>query len=165
MLLSGVEPLLDSSVPAVIEERCTGLPESTSTEPMAVAESDVGLDAKPGGSTRVLGHSDSLAAEHRSASAAESFCQKTEDLGDMLKAISHESAESLTEVLLKAGDLEKDETNTKSNVSKLGCCREEDKEVQVAEDYDAEFCGESGSEQVSKCKSPSLFDIWSLGLE
>ncbi|XP_064024331.1 protein PRR14L isoform X2 [Pogoniulus pusillus] len=97
MLLSGVEPLLDSSMSAVIGERCTGLPESTSTEPMAVAESDVGLDAKPGGSTRVLGHSDSLSAEHRSASAAESFRQKTEDLGDMLKAISHEPAESLPE--------------------------------------------------------------------
>ncbi|XP_068013315.1 protein PRR14L isoform X4 [Melanerpes formicivorus] len=155
MLLSGVESLLDSSVCAVIEELCTGLPESISTELMAVSEPNVGLDAKSGVSMPVLGHSDSLSAEHHRTSAAENFCQKTEDLGDLLKVISHGPAESLTEALLKAGDLEKDETNKKRNFRKLDCCsdgyQKEDKEAQVAEDYHAECCaltpGESGSEQ------------------
>ncbi|XP_054248881.1 protein PRR14L [Indicator indicator] len=89
MLLSGVESLLDSSVCAVIEELCTGLPESISTELMAVSEPNVGLDAKSGVSMPVLGHSDSLSAEHHRTSAAENFCQKTEDLGDLLKENPH----------------------------------------------------------------------------
>ena len=158
MLSSGVESLLDSSVSAVIEELYTGLPESISTELMAVSEPNVGLDAKSDVSTPVLAHSDSLSAQHHRTSGVENFCQKTEDLGDMLKVISHGPAESLTEELLEAGDLEEDEKNKKRNFRKLDCSRDEyqkeDEEAQGAEEYHAECCaltpGESWSKQVSE---------------
>lgn len=173
MLSSGVESLLDSSVSAVIEELYTGLPESISTELMAVSEPNVGLDAKSDVLTPVLARSDSLSAGHHRTSGVEKFCQKTEDLGDMLKVISHGPAESLTEELLKAGDLEEDEENKKRNFRKLDCSRDgyqkEDKEAQDAEEYHAECCalrpGESCSKQVSKCENSSLRDILNLGLE
>ncbi|KAM6112192.1 protein PRR14L [Pterocles gutturalis] len=155
MLSSGVEPLLDSSVSAVLEELYTALPESISTDLMAVSEPNVGLDAKSDVSTPVLAHGDSLSAEHRRTPGAETFCQKTEDLGDMLKVISHGPAGFLTEELLKAGNLEENEKNKKRNFKKLDCCNDgyqkEDKEAQNAEERHAECCtltpGESWSEQ------------------
>ncbi|XP_075023461.1 protein PRR14L isoform X1 [Calonectris borealis] len=153
MLSSGVESLLDSSASAVIEELYTGLPESISSELMAVSEPYVGLDAKSDVSTTpVLAHSDSLSADHHRTSGVEDFCQKTEDLGDMLKVISHGPAESLTEELLKAGDLEEDGKNEERNFRKLDCSsdgyQKEDKEAQDAQKYHAECCaGESWSKQ------------------
>ncbi|XP_029881187.1 protein PRR14L isoform X2 [Aquila chrysaetos chrysaetos] len=160
MLSSGVESLLDSSVSAVIEELYTGLPESISTELMAVSEPNVGLDAKSDVSTPVLAHSDSLSAGHHRTSGVENFCQKTEDLGDMLKVISHGPAESLTEELLKAGDLEEDEENKKRNFRKLDCSsdgyQKEDKEAQDAEEYHAECCALRPGESCSKQEDPHL---------
>ncbi|XP_010573325.1 PREDICTED: protein PRR14L isoform X2 [Haliaeetus leucocephalus] len=160
MLSSGVESLLDSSVSAVIEELYTGLPESISTELMAVSEPNVGLDAKSDVSTPVLARSDSPSAGHHRTSGVEKFCQKTEDLGDMLKVISHGPAESLTEELLKAGDLEEDEENKKRNFRKLDCSRDgyqkEDKEAQDAEEYHAECCALRPGESCSKQEDPHL---------
>ncbi|KAM6193293.1 protein PRR14L isoform 2-T2 [Sarcoramphus papa] len=160
MLSSGVESLLDSSVSAVIEELYTGLPESISTEFMAVSEPHVGLDAKSDVSTPVLAHSDSLSAEHHRTSGVENFCQKTEDLGDMLKVISHGPAESLTEELLEAGDLEEDEKNKKRNFRKLDCSsdgyQKEDEEAPGAEEYHAECCALTPGESWSKQEDPHL---------
>ncbi|XP_076209342.1 protein PRR14L isoform X2 [Aptenodytes patagonicus] len=160
MLSSGVEPLLDSSVSAAIEELYTGLPESISTELMAVSEPNVGLDAKSDVSTPVLAHSDSPSAEHHRTSGVENFCQKTENLGDMHKVISHGPAESLTEELLKAGDLEEDEKNKKRNFRKLDCSsdgyQKEDKEAQDAEEYHAECCALTPGESWSKQEDPHL---------
>ncbi|KAM9623407.1 protein PRR14L isoform 2-T7 [Morphnus guianensis] len=160
MLSSGVESLLDSSVSAVIEELYTGLPESVSTELMAVSEPNVGLDAKSDVSTPVLARSDSLSAGHHRTSGVENFCLKTEDLGDMLKVISHGPAESLTEELLKAGDLEEDEENKKRNFRKLDCYsdgyQKEDKEAQDAEEYHAECCALRPGESCSKQEDPHL---------
>ncbi|KAM6318212.1 protein PRR14L isoform 2-T2 [Podargus strigoides] len=151
MLSSGVEPLLDSSVSAGREESYTGLPESISTELMAVSEPSVGLDAKSDVSTPVLVHSDSLSAEHLRTSGVENFCQKTEDLGDMLQVISHGAAESLTGELLKAGDLEENEKNKERSFRKVDCCsdgyQEEVKEAQDAEEHRALTPGESWSKQ------------------
>ncbi|XP_009278275.1 PREDICTED: protein PRR14L [Aptenodytes forsteri] len=160
MLSSGVEPLLDSSVSAAIEELYTGLPESISTELMAVSEPNVGLDAKSDVSTPVLAHSDSSSAEHHRTSGVENFCQKTENLGDMHKVISHGPAESLTEELLKAGDLEEDEKNKKRNFRKLDRSsdgyQKEDKEAQDAEEYHAECCALTPGESWSKQEDPHL---------
>uniref|UniRef100_A0A8B9MD81 Tantalus-like domain-containing protein n=1 Tax=Accipiter nisus TaxID=211598 RepID=A0A8B9MD81_9AVES len=160
MLSSGVESLLDSSVSAVIEELYTGLPERISTELMAVSEPNVGLDAKSDVLTPVLARSDSLSAGHHRTSGVEKFCQKTEDLGDMLKVISHGPAESLIEELLKAGDLEEDEENKKRNFRKLDCSRDgyqkEDKEAQDAQEYHAECCALRPGESCSKQEDPHL---------
>ncbi|KAM6241755.1 protein PRR14L isoform 2-T3 [Spheniscus humboldti] len=159
MLSSGVEPLLDSSVSAAIEELYTGLPESISTEFMAVSEPNVGLDAKSDVSTPVLAHSDSPSAEHHRTSGVENFCRKTENLGDMHKVISRGPAESLTEELLKAGDLEEDEKN-KRNFRKLDCSsdgyQKEDKEAQDAEEHHAECCALTPGESWSKQEDPHL---------
>ncbi|KAM7090280.1 protein PRR14L isoform 2-T6 [Ciconia maguari] len=160
MLSSGVDSLLDSSVSAVIEELYTGLPESISAELMAVSEPSVGLDAKSDVSTPVLAHSDSLSAEHHRTSGVENFCQETEDLGDMLKVISHRPAESLTEELLKAGDLEEDEKNNKRNFRKRDCSsggyQKEGEEAQDAEEYRAECCALTPAESWSKQEEPHL---------
>ncbi|KAM6247284.1 protein PRR14L isoform 2-T2 [Porphyrio hochstetteri] len=154
MLSTGVESLLDSSASAVLEELYTGLPESVSTELMAVSEPHVGLDAKSDVPTPVLARSDGLSAEHCRTSGAENFCQKTEDLSDTLKVISHGPAESLTEELLKAGDLEENERNKKRNFRELDCCRdgyqEEDTEAQDAEGHHAECCAVTPGESCSK---------------
>lgn len=173
MLSSGLEPPLDSPVSAVRAELYAGLPESISTELMALSEPNVGLDAKSAVSTPVPAHSDGRSAGHHSTSAVEIFCQTTEDLGTTLKVISPVPAESLTDALLKAADLEEDEKNKKRNVRKLDCVsdgyQKEDQEAQDAEEYRAESCaltpGESWSEQVSKCQNSSLHDILNLGLE
>ncbi|XP_074777235.1 protein PRR14L [Athene noctua] len=158
MLSSGVESLLNSSVSAVTEELDTGLPESISDELMAVSEPNVGLDAKSSVST--LAHGDSLSAEHHSTSGVENFCQKTEDLGDMLQVISHGPAESLTEELLKAEDLEENEKNRKINFRKLDCSgdeyQKEDEEAQDAEEYHAECCALAPGESWSKQEDPHL---------
>ncbi|CAM9544422.1 unnamed protein product [Bubo scandiacus] len=158
MLSSGVESLLNSSVSAVVEELDTGLPESISDELMAVSEPNVGLDAKSDVST--LAHSDSLSAEHHRTSGVENFCQKTEDLGDMLQVISHWPAESLTEELLKAGDLEENEKNRKIDFRKLDWSSDgywkEDEEAQHAEEYHAECCALAPGESWSKQEDPRL---------
>ncbi|XP_074700815.1 protein PRR14L isoform X3 [Strix aluco] len=158
MLSSGVESLLNSSVSAVTEELDTGLPESISDELMAVSEPNVGLDAKSNVST--LAHSDSLSAEHHRTSGVENFCQKTEDLGDMLQVISHWPAESLTEELLKAGDLEENEKNRKIDFRKLDWSSDgywkEDEEAQDAEEYHAECCALAPGESWSKHEDPCL---------
>ncbi|XP_075626079.1 protein PRR14L isoform X2 [Balearica regulorum gibbericeps] len=160
MLSSGVESLLDSSVSAVIEELYTGLPESISTELMAVSEPRVGLDVNSDVSMPVLAHSDGLSAEHHRTSGVENFCQKTEDLSDVLKVISQGPAESLTEEFLKAGDLEGDEKNKKRNFRKLDCCsdgyQKEDTEAQGAEDCHAECCAVTPGESWSKQEDPYL---------
>ncbi|KAM6404073.1 protein PRR14L isoform 2-T2 [Rhynochetos jubatus] len=150
MLSSGVESLLDSS--AATEELYTGLPASVSTELMAVSEPSLGLDAKSDVLTPVLAHGDGLSAGHRRTSGVESFCQKTEGLGDMLKVISHGPEESLTR---NAGDLEEDGNNKKRNFRKLDCSsdgyQKEDREARDAEEDHAECSastpGESWSEQ------------------
>lgn len=173
MLSSGLEPPLDSSVSAVRAELYAGLPESISTELMALPEPNIGLDAKSGVSMPVLARSDGLSAGHRRTSGAEIFCQTTEDLGNTLKVVSPAPAESITDALLKAGDLEEDEKNKKRNFRKLDCVsdgyQKEDQETQDAKEYRAESCaltpGESWSEQVSKCQNSSLHDILNLGLE
>uniref|UniRef100_A0A8C8AKZ4 Proline rich 14 like n=1 Tax=Otus sunia TaxID=257818 RepID=A0A8C8AKZ4_9STRI len=158
MLSSGVESLLNSSVSAVAEELDTGLPKSISDELMAVSEPNVGLDAKSDIST--LAHSDSLSAEHHRTSGVENFCQKTEDLGDMLQVISPWPAESLTEELLKAGDLEENKKNRKIDFRKLdgsgdGYCKENE-EAQDAEEYPAECCALAPGESWSKQEDPHL---------
>ncbi|XP_026715556.1 protein PRR14L isoform X2 [Athene cunicularia] len=158
MLSSGGESLLNSSVSAVTEELDTGLPESISDELMAVSEPNMGLDAKSSVST--LAHSDSLSAEHHSTSGVENFCQKTEDLGDTLQVISHGPAESLTEELLKAEDLEENEKNRKRNFRKLDCSgdeyQKENEEAQDAEEYHAECCALAPGESWSKQEDPHL---------
>ncbi|XP_067163313.1 protein PRR14L isoform X2 [Apteryx mantelli] len=144
MLSSGVESLLGSSMSAVVEELYTGLPVSISTELMAVSEPNVGLDAKSEVPTAVLAHRDSLPSEHHRTAGVENLSQKTENLGDMPKVISHGLAESLTEELLKSGDLEEDEETKKRNSRKLdsstGGYQKEDKEGQDTEEYLAECC-------------------------
>ncbi|XP_068065106.1 protein PRR14L isoform X1 [Anomalospiza imberbis] len=150
MLSSGAESLLDSSVSAVIEELYTGLPESISREPMAVPGPSLGLEAQSDGPVPVLAHRDGPWT-----SALGNFCQKTEDLGDMLQVISHGPAESFPEELLQAGDLAEDEKSRKRHFRKLDCSsdgyQKEDEEAQGAEDHRAECCpltlGESWSEQ------------------
>ncbi|XP_010003113.1 PREDICTED: protein PRR14L [Chaetura pelagica] len=147
MLSSGVESPLDSSVSDGVEQLYPGLPESVSAELMAVSESNVGLDAK----SNVSAPRDSLSAEQRGTSGVENFCQKTEDLGDKLKVVSHRPAESLAEDSVKAGDLEEDE---KSNFRKRDCtddgCQKEDKEAQDAEEYPAACCALIPRESWSK---------------
>ncbi|XP_064378302.1 protein PRR14L isoform X2 [Dromaius novaehollandiae] len=144
MLSSGVESLLGSPMSAVVEELYTGLPVSISTELMAVSEPNVGLDAKSEVPTAVLAHRDSLPSEHRRTSGVENLSQKTENLGDMPKVISHGLAESPTEELLKSGDLEEDEETKKRNSRKLdsstGGYQKEDKKGQDTEEYLAECC-------------------------
>ncbi|XP_016157585.1 PREDICTED: protein PRR14L [Ficedula albicollis] len=139
MLSSGVESLLDSSVSAVIEELYPGLPESISTELMAVPGPSLGLDAQSDGPVPVLAHRDGPWT-----SAAGNFCQKTEDFGDMLQVISHGPAESFPEGLLQAGDLAKKEKSRKRHLRKLDCFsdgyQKEDEEAQAAEDHLAEYC-------------------------
>ncbi|XP_030087346.2 protein PRR14L isoform X1 [Serinus canaria] len=150
MLSSGVESLLDSSASAVIEELYTGLPESTSRDPMAVPGPSLGLVAQSDGSVPVLAHRDGPWT-----SAIGNCCQKTQDLGDVLQVISHGPAESFPEELLQAGDIAEDEKSRKRHFSKLDCpsdgYQKEDEEAQGAEDHHAECCpltlGESWSEQ------------------
>ncbi|KAM9219558.1 protein PRR14L [Leptosomus discolor] len=160
MLSSGVESLLDSSVSAGAEELYTGLPESISTGLMAVSEPNVGLDAKSEVSTPVLAHSDSLSAEHHRTSGAENFCQKTEDLGNMLKVISHGPVESLAGALLKSGDLEEDEKSKKRNFRRLGCSsdgyQDTDEEAPGAEECHAECRALTPGESWSKQEDPHL---------
>ncbi|KAM9260015.1 protein PRR14L isoform 3-T3 [Cariama cristata] len=160
MLSSGLESLLDSSASAVREELYTGLPENISAELMAVPEPNVGLDAKSEVSMPVLAHGDSLSAQHQRTSGVENFCQKTEDLGDTLKVISHGPAESLTEELLKAGDLEENEKNKKRNLRELDYSsdgyQKEDEESQDAEEYHAECCALTPGESWSKQEDPHL---------
>ncbi|XP_056360698.1 protein PRR14L [Oenanthe melanoleuca] len=139
MLSSGVESLLDSSVSAVIEELYPGLPESISTELMAVPGPSLGLDAQSDGPVPVLAHRDGPWT-----SAVGNFCQKTQDFGDMLQVISHGPAESFPEGLLQAGDLVKEEKGRKRHLRKLDCSsdvyQKEDEEAQAAEDHPAEYC-------------------------
>ncbi|XP_009953768.1 PREDICTED: protein PRR14L [Leptosomus discolor] len=160
MLSSGVESLLDSSVSAGAEELYTGLPESISTGLMAVSEPNVGLDAKSEVSTPVLAHGDSLSAEHHRTSGAENFCQKTEDLGNMLKVISHGPVESLAGALLKSGDLEEDEKSKKRNFRRLGCSsdgyQDTDEEAPGAEECHAECRALTPGESWSKQEDPHL---------
>ncbi|XP_035754196.1 protein PRR14L isoform X2 [Egretta garzetta] len=160
MLSSAVEPLLDSSVSAVTEESYTGLPESISTELMAVSEPHVGLDAKSNVSTPALAHSDSLSAEHHRTSGVENCCQKTEGLDDTIKAISYGPAESLAEELPKAEALEEDEKDKKRNFRKQDCSsdgsQKEDEEPQDAEEYRAERCALTPGESWSKQEGPHL---------
>ncbi|GAB0196854.1 protein PRR14L [Grus japonensis] len=142
------------------EELYTGLPESISTELMAVSEPHVGLDVNSDVSMPVLAHSDGLSAEHHRTSGVENFCQKTEDLSDVLKVISQGPAESLTEELLKAGDLEGNEKNKKRNFRKLDCCsdgyQKEDTEARGAEECHAECCAVTPGESWSKQEDPYL---------
>ncbi|XP_062360663.1 protein PRR14L isoform X2 [Cinclus cinclus] len=148
MLSSGVESVLDSS--ALIEELYTGLPESISTDLMAVPGPSLGLDAQSDGPVPVLAHRDGPWT-----SAVGNFCQKTKDLGDVLQVISHGPAESCPEGLLWAGDLMEKEKSRKRHSGKLACSsdgyQKEDEEAQAAEDHSAECCpltlGESWSEQ------------------
>ncbi|XP_040460651.1 protein PRR14L isoform X2 [Falco naumanni] len=160
MLSSGVEPLLDSSVSALTKELYTGLPEGISTEFMAVSEPNVGLDAKSDVLTPVLAQSDSQSAEHHRTSGVEKFCQKTEDLAERLKGISHGPAELLTEKLLKAADLEEDEKNKKRNFRILDCSgdgyQKENKEARCAEECHAECCAPTLGESWSKQEDPHL---------
>ncbi|XP_041575225.2 protein PRR14L isoform X2 [Taeniopygia guttata] len=150
MLSSGVESPLDSSVSAVLEELYTGLPESISREPMAVPGPSLGLDAQSDGPVPVLAHRDGPWT-----AAVGNFCQKTEDLGDVLQVISHGPAESFPEELLQAGDLAENEKSRKGHFRKLDCSsdgwKKEDEEAQGAEAHHAECCpltlGESWSEQ------------------
>ncbi|XP_038007957.1 protein PRR14L isoform X2 [Motacilla alba alba] len=150
MLSSGVESLLDSSVFAVIEELYTGLPESTSRELMAVPGPSLGLEAQSDGPVPVLAHRDGPWT-----AAGGNFCQKTEDLNDMLQVISHGPAESFPEELLQAGDLAEDEKSRKRRFRKLDCpsdgYQKEDEEAQGAGDHHAARCpltlGKSWSEQ------------------
>ncbi|XP_039936596.1 protein PRR14L isoform X2 [Hirundo rustica] len=150
MLSSGVESLLDSSVSAVIEELYTGLPESISTELMAVPGPSLGLDAQSDGPVPVLAHRDGPWT-----SAVGNFCQKTEGLGDVLQVISHGPAESFPEELLQAGDLAEDERSRKRHLRKQDCSggeyQKEDKEARGAADCHAEcrpsILQESWSEQ------------------
>ncbi|XP_064248275.1 protein PRR14L isoform X1 [Passer domesticus] len=150
MLSSGVESVPDASVSAAVEELYTGLPESISREPMAVPGPSLGVGAQSDGPVPLLAHRDGPWA-----SAIGNFCQKTEDLGDVLQVISHGPAEPFPEELLQAGDLAEDEKSRKRHFRKLDCSRDgyqkEDEEAQGAEDYHAECCpltlGESWSEQ------------------
>ncbi|KAM6051141.1 protein PRR14L isoform 2-T3 [Theristicus caerulescens] len=160
MLSAGVESLLDSSVSAAIEDLYAGRPERISAELMAVSEPNVGSDAKPAVSPPVLARSDSLSAEHRRTSGAEHFCQKTEDLGDVLQATSHGPAESLPEELRKAGALEEDEKNKRRNVRRPDCSsdgyQKADEEAQDAEEHRAERCASAPGESWSKQEDPHL---------
>ncbi|XP_014109349.1 PREDICTED: protein PRR14L [Pseudopodoces humilis] len=156
MLSSGVESLLDSSVSAVIEELYTGLPESISTELMAVPGPSLGLDAQSDGPVPVLAHRDGPWT-----SATGNFCQKTEHLGDMLQVISHGPAESFPEELLQAGDLAEDEKSRRGHFRKLDCSsdgyQKEDVEAQGAEDHHhAECCPLTLGEGWSEQKDPHL---------
>ncbi|KAM6377389.1 protein PRR14L isoform 2-T2 [Pluvialis apricaria] len=160
MLSSGVESLLDSSASAVLEELYTGLPESSSAERMAVSEPNGGLDAESEVPTPALAGSDSLSAQHRRTSGGENFCQKTEDLGDVLMVISRGPAESHPEELLEAGGLEEDEENKKRNFRELDCSRggyhNKDEEAQDAEERCAERCALASGESWSKQEDPHL---------
>ncbi|XP_035196119.1 protein PRR14L isoform X2 [Oxyura jamaicensis] len=121
MLSAGVECLLDSAVNGVTEEFYAALPASVSTELMAVSEPTIRLDAKADVSTPVPARSSSLLSEHHGTSGVEGFCQKTEELDDMVRAISHGPAESHPEELLRDGDLEEDEKNKRQNFRELDC--------------------------------------------
>ncbi|XP_066055730.1 protein PRR14L isoform X2 [Chamaea fasciata] len=155
MLSSGVEFLLDSSVSAVIEELYTGLPESISTELMAVPGTSLALDAQSDGPVPVLAHRDGPWT-----SAIGNFCQETEDLGDMLQVISHGPAESFPEELLQAGDLAEDEKSRKRHFKKLDCSsdgyQKEDEEAQGAEHHHAECCPSTLEESWSEREDPHL---------
>ncbi|RMC05989.1 hypothetical protein DUI87_17534 [Hirundo rustica rustica] len=132
------------------EELYTGLPESISTELMAVPGPSLGLDAQSDGPVPVLAHRDGPWT-----SAVGNFCQKTEGLGDVLQVISHGPAESFPEELLQAGDLAEDERSRKRHLRKQDCSgggyQKEDKEAQGAADCHAEcrpsILQESWSEQ------------------
>ncbi|KAM6298026.1 protein PRR14L [Aegotheles albertisi] len=157
MLSSGVEPALDPSVSAVPEELYTGLPGSVSATRMAGSEPNVGLDAKCDVWAPVLTHSTSLSA---GTPPVENFCQETEDLGAVLKAVSHGPAGSLTEESVKAGDLERDGKNKKRNFRKLDCSsdgyQKEGEEAQDAEECPAECCALTPGESWSKQEDPHL---------
>ncbi|XP_014749926.1 PREDICTED: protein PRR14L [Sturnus vulgaris] len=158
MLSSGVESLLDSSVSAVTEELFPGLPESISTELMAVPGPSLGLDAQSDqsdGPVPVLAHRDGPWT-----SAVGNFCQKTEDLGDMLQVISHGPGESFPEGLLQAGDLAEKEKSRKRHFRKLDCSsdgyQKEDEEAQAAEEHPAECCPSTLEERWSEQEDPHL---------
>ncbi|XP_066187346.1 protein PRR14L isoform X1 [Sylvia atricapilla] len=157
MLSFGVESLLHSSVSAVIEELYPGLPESISTELMAVPGPSLGLDAQSDGPVPVLAHRDGPWT-----SAIGNFCHKTEDLGDMLQVISHGPAESFPEELLQAGDLAENEKSRKRHFRKLDCSsdgyQKEDKEAQGAEYHHAESCPSTLEESWSQQEDPHLHE-------
>ncbi|XP_061865572.1 protein PRR14L isoform X2 [Colius striatus] len=155
MLSSGVESLLES-VSADLERLYPGLPKGFCAEPMAVPEPSAGLDVKADVLAPVLAPRDSLAAEHHRTSRAENFCQKTEDVGDMLRVVSRGPTESLTEELLKAGDL--DEDGKSRNVRKRDCSsdgnQKEAEEAADTEEYCAEGCALTPGESWSKQEDP-----------
>ncbi|KAM7034271.1 protein PRR14L [Acridotheres tristis] len=157
MLSSGVESLLDSPVSAVTE-LFPGLPESISPELMAVPGPSLGLDAQTDqsdGPVPVLAHRDGPWT-----SAVGNFCQKTEDLGDMLQVISHGPGESFPEGLLQAGDLAEKEKSRKRHFRKLDCSsdgyQKEDEEAQAAEEHPAECCPSTLEERWSEQEDPHL---------
>ncbi|KAM6340073.1 protein PRR14L isoform 2-T5 [Alca torda] len=158
MLSSGVEPLLRSSEPAVLEEPY--LPGSSSAGHMAAAEPSGGFDAKPEGPRPALTRSDGLSAQLRGTARTENFCQETEGLGDVLTVTSHGPAESPLEELVEAGGLEEDEKNRKRNFRKLDSCsdgyQEEEKEAEDAEEHHAECCALAPGENWSKQEDPHL---------
>ncbi|XP_051661286.1 protein PRR14L isoform X4 [Manacus candei] len=153
MLSAGLESLLDSPVAAVLEELYPGLPGSVSTELMAVPGPALGLGAQPEGSVPVLTHRDTPWT-----SGVGNFCQKTEDLGDVLEVVSRGPAESLSEELLQLGDLEGDEQNKKRHFRKVDCSsagyQKEDEEAQGAEDRHAEGSTSTPGETWSKQEDP-----------
>ncbi|XP_039240155.1 protein PRR14L isoform X5 [Pipra filicauda] len=153
MLSAGLESLLDSPVAVVLEELYPGLPGSVSTELMAVPGPALGLGAQPEGSVPVLTHRDTPWT-----SGVGNFCQKTEDLGDVLEVVSRGPAESLSEELLQLGDLEGDEQNKKRRFRKVDCAsdgyQKEDEEAQGAEDRHAEGSTSTPGETWSKQEDP-----------
>ncbi|XP_027552596.1 protein PRR14L isoform X5 [Neopelma chrysocephalum] len=153
MLSAGMESLLDSPVAAVLEELYPGLPGSVSTELMAVPGPALGLGAQPEGSVPVLTHRDTPWT-----SGVGNFCQKAEDLGDVLEVVSCGPAESLPEELLQLGDLEGDEQNKKRHFRKVDCSsdgyQKKDEEAQGAEDHHAEASTFTPEKTWSKQEDP-----------
>ncbi|XP_027517461.1 protein PRR14L isoform X2 [Corapipo altera] len=153
MLSAGLESLLDSPVAAVLEELYPGLPGSVSTELMAVPGPALGLGAQAEGSVPVLTHRDTPWT-----SGVGNFCQKAEDLGDVLEVVSRGPAESLPEELLQLGDLEGDEQNKKRHFRKVDCSsdgyQKEAEEAQGAEDRHAEGSASTPGETWSKQEDP-----------
>ncbi|XP_032561609.1 protein PRR14L isoform X4 [Chiroxiphia lanceolata] len=153
MLSAGLESLLDSPVAAVLEELYPGLPGSVSTELMAVPGPALGLGAQAEGSVPVLTHRDTPWT-----SGVGNFCQKAEDLGDVLEVVSRGPAESLPEELLQLGDLEGNEQNKKRHFRKVDCSsdgyQKEAEEAQGAEDCHAEGSTSTPGETWSKQEDP-----------
>ncbi|KAI1232933.1 hypothetical protein IHE44_0006117 [Lamprotornis superbus] len=125
---------------------------------MAVPGPSLGLDAQSDqsdGPVPVLAHRGGPWT-----SAVGNFCQKTEDLGDMLQVISHGPGESFPEGLLQAGDLAEKEKSRKRHFRKLDCSsdgyQKEDEEAQAAEDHPAECCPSTLEESWSEQEDPHL---------